>query len=177
MYGTPPNGMPEPHNPKAPQACMSCRKQKRKCNKALPACALCERMNRHCDYSDASPAPTSEDFNALQMKVMELESRLNGANSMVSPPTTFTTPSSTALSASEPLGAPLPPYHPPHDYAWHGIQNKFPAIAVLDKETFKNGGYGCSTGRHSSQELTGQFRIHVPKPSLEMPMVSLHLFF
>jgi hypothetical protein len=97
-------------------------------------------MNRHCDYSDASPAPTSEEFNALSMKVIELESRLNGGNSMVSPPTTYTTPSSTTLSASDSLGGPLPPYNPPQDYAWHGIQNKFPAIAVLDKETFKSGG-------------------------------------
>ena len=139
MYGSP-NGMPEPHIPKASQACMSCRKQKRKCNKALPACALCERMNRHCDYSDASPNPTSEEFHALSMKVVELEARLNGPNSMISPPTTFATPSSTTLSASDSLGQPLSSYNPPQDYAWQGIQNKFPAIAVLDKDTFKDGG-------------------------------------
>ncbi|KAG0645929.1 Transcription factor BOA15 [Hyphodiscus hymeniophilus] len=123
-------------------ACVSCRKQKRKCNKALPACALCERMNRHCDYSDASPAPTSEEFNALSMKVIELESRLNGNHSMISPPTTYRTPSSTAISAPDSLGAGGPSYNHPQDYAWQGLQNKFPAIAVLDKETFKDGGYG-----------------------------------
>ena len=141
MYGSP-DGMQDPNIPKAPQACMSCRKQKRKCNKALPACALCERMNRHCDYSDSSPPPTSEDFNALRMKLMELESRLNGGNSMVSPPASFPTPSSTNLSNPDSLGLPLPPYNPPQDYTWQGIQNKFPAIAVLDSDTFKNGGYG-----------------------------------
>jgi hypothetical protein len=98
-------------------------------------------MNRQCDYSDSSPPPTSEDFNALRMKLMELESRLNGGNSMVSPPASFPTPSSN-LSNPDSLGLPLPPYNPPQDYTWQGVQNKFPAIAVLDSDTFKNGGYG-----------------------------------
>lgn len=145
MYSSPndmrsPNDMQEPHAPKAHQACMSCRRQKRKCSKSLPACTLCERMNRHCDYSDSSPAPTAEDFNALHMKVIELESRLNGDASMINSPTPLATSSSTTLSASDSLGQPLPPYNPPQDYAWQGIQNKFPAIALLDKDTFKNGG-------------------------------------
>jgi hypothetical protein len=79
------------------------------------------------------------------MKVIELESRLNGANSMASPSTTYPTPStytasSAILSPSDTLGATLPTYSHPQDYAWQGIQNKFPAIAVLDKETFKTGG-------------------------------------
>ena len=140
--------MSEPHVLKANMACVSCRKQKRKCNKALPACALCERMNRHCDYSDVSPAPTSEDFNALSMKVIELESRLNGRNTMVSSPTVYPAPSTT-LSASDSLGG-LSSYNPSQDYGWQGIQNKFPAIAVLDKDTFKDGGYSYpKAGLHS----------------------------
>jgi hypothetical protein len=134
------NGVPQHQEPKASQACMSCRKQKRKCNKALPACALCTRMSRPCDYSDSSPPPTSEEFNGLRMKLMELEARLNGGNAMVSPPTNFPTPSSTTLSASDNLGLPLQHY-PPQDYTWANVPNKFPAIAVLDSETFKNGGY------------------------------------
>ena len=146
MYDIPPHGMPEPQAPKANMACVSCRKQKRKCNKALPACALCERMNRHCDYSDASPAPTSEEFNTLHMKVIELESRLNGSNSMMSPPTTY--PST--MSAPDSLGG-TPSYNAPQEYAWQGIQNKFPAIAVLDKETFKNGGNVYTLSSNSSQ--------------------------
>lgn len=73
------------------------------------------------------------------MKLMELESRLNGGGSMVSPPASFPTPSST----SDSLGLPLPTYNqpPPQDYAGQGVHNKFPAIAVLDSETFMNGGY------------------------------------
>jgi hypothetical protein len=141
MYGASPNAIPDNQAPKANQACMTCRKQKRKCNKALPACGLCERMNRHCDYSDATPPPTSEDFNALRMKLMELESRLNGGNGPMNSPTPFATPSSTALSGSEPLGPPIPPYSPQDTPSqWQGVQNRFPAIAFLDKEAFTNGG-------------------------------------
>src|SRR3954447_26902185 len=94
MYANP-NGMPGMNAPKANQACMSCRKQKRKCSKTLPSCQLCERMNRSCDYSDSTPPPTSDDYNALRQKIMELESRINGGNGVISPPTSFATPTST----------------------------------------------------------------------------------
>ncbi|TVY90069.1 Depudecin biosynthesis cluster-specific transcription activator [Lachnellula willkommii] len=162
-----PNGTVDslPPAPQANQACMTCRKQKRKCNKALPACALCERMNRHCDYSDSTPPPTSEDFNALRMKLMELESRLNeggggggGGGAMSSPPP-FTTPSSGALPGSEALGPQLP-YTPQQQEAptqWHGVQNRFPAIVFLDKKSFTHGG------------------INIPKPSIEIPVDVLDL--
>ena len=146
MYESPPdghghgNGMHELEMGKAPQACMSCRKQKRKCSKTLPACALCERMNRHCDYSNAAPPPSSEDFNALRQKLMELESRLNGGgmNPQMSP---YATPSSTTMATSDNLGPPVPAFTPPQDAPWQGIQNRFPAIAFLDSENFKYGGY------------------------------------
>ncbi|RYP43048.1 hypothetical protein DL768_010106 [Monosporascus sp. mg162] len=61
---------------KANQACHSCKRQKRKCDKVLPACGLCSRMSRTCDYSDIPPAPTAEDIMSLQLKLLELESRL-----------------------------------------------------------------------------------------------------
>jgi hypothetical protein len=125
---------------KAPQACMSCRKQKRKCSKTLPACDLCQRMNRHCDYSNAAPPPSSDDFNALRQKLMELESRLNGGgmNPQMSP---YATPSSTTMPTSDNLGPPVPAYTPPQEVPWQGIQNRFPAIAFLDSDNFKVGGY------------------------------------
>jgi hypothetical protein len=66
-------------NSRAHQACGSCRKQKRKCDKALPACSLCMRLGRACNYSDAPGAPSSassEDFVELRHKVQELEARL-----------------------------------------------------------------------------------------------------
>jgi hypothetical protein len=151
IYGSP-NVMPEMNIQKASQACMSCRKQKRKCNKALPACALCERMNRNCDYSYFEAPPTSEDFNALRMKLMELESRLNGGNPVLSPPTSLATPSST-LSGPEPLGQSTPGYNPPQDYPWQGVHSRFPAIAFLDSDSFKHGGFVTEIGLLSSTNI------------------------
>ncbi|EXJ68347.1 uncharacterized protein A1O5_08139 [Cladophialophora psammophila CBS 110553] len=66
---------------KAPQACVSCRKQKRKCDKLLPSCSLCIRMSRPCDYSETAPIPTSEDFAAMRQKIADLEARLEGRRS------------------------------------------------------------------------------------------------
>ncbi|GKT91908.1 fungal specific transcription factor domain-containing protein [Colletotrichum tofieldiae] len=63
---------------------------KRKCDKSLPACGLCARMERRCDYAEplAHPAPTADDFAALQLKLLDLESRLNQAGSTSSPSST-----------------------------------------------------------------------------------------
>ena len=99
-------------------------------------------MNRHCDYTNAAPPPSSEDFNALRQKLMELESslsRLNGGgmNSQLSP---YATPSSATLAAPDNLGPPVPAFTPPQDVPWQGIQNRFPAIAFLDSDNFKYGG-------------------------------------
>jgi len=62
----------------APQACSSCRKQKRKCDKQLPSCGLCVRIGRLCDYVDDSrgPAPSSEEFSSLRQEVAELKNLL-----------------------------------------------------------------------------------------------------
>ncbi|KAL0935125.1 fungal specific transcription factor domain-containing protein [Colletotrichum truncatum] len=70
---------------KAPQACGNCKRQKRKCDKAFPSCGLCSRMERCCDYAEPQkPAPTAEDFAALQLKLVELEDRLKNASSETS---------------------------------------------------------------------------------------------
>jgi hypothetical protein len=74
---------------------------------------------------------------------MELESRLNGGNGVLSPPATFATPAS-SLSAPEQLGQPTPAYNTQQlqqDYSFQGVQNRFPAIAFLDSDSFKHGGY------------------------------------
>ncbi|KAF3765266.1 putative fungal-specific transcription factor [Cryphonectria parasitica EP155] len=66
----------------ANQACATCKRQKRKCDKRLPACSRCASLQRACDYSDgavAAAAPSAEDFAALQMKLMEIEARLKSA--------------------------------------------------------------------------------------------------
>jgi hypothetical protein len=140
MYDSP-GGMHDLNVPKANQACLSCRKQKRKCNKALPACALCARMNRHCDYSDVTPSPTSEDFHVLRMKLLELEGRLNATNALSNPHANFAS-SSTApgLAAPEPLGPSIGGYSNHQEDPWNAVQNRFPAISFLDSQSFKTGG-------------------------------------
>ena len=75
---------------RAHQACVSCRKQKRKCDKVLPACSLCTRLARRCDYRDAPSSASSGDFVELRQKVQELEARLESkqggsGNGVVSP--------------------------------------------------------------------------------------------
>lgn len=66
---------------RAPQACVSCRRQKRKCDKILPSCSLCTRMSRACDYSEGNPNPTPEDFATMRQKIADLEARLEGRRS------------------------------------------------------------------------------------------------
>ncbi|KIX07922.1 uncharacterized protein Z518_02576 [Rhinocladiella mackenziei CBS 650.93] len=70
-----------PNQPKAPQACVACRKQKRKCDKALPSCSLCSRMSRSCDYSESNPHPSADDFAMMRQKIADLEARLEGRRS------------------------------------------------------------------------------------------------
>lgn len=143
-----------PPVPKAHQACLSCRKQKRKCDKSLPACTLCARMNRRCDYSVASAPPSSEQFTSLQYKVMELESKLNGtANQRQSTPATVSysadTPATSAYTDHQSLENQSNGFAPPSVDLWMGVKNRFPAIAFLDSEAFGLGGYVeslCASG-------------------------------
>lgn len=130
---------PEAESPKANQACLTCKKQKRKCSKALPRCALCERMNRPCDYSDASPLPTSEDFNALRVKLLELESKFHGGNNLGSPSGSYAAQASGALAEQHGFGA-GPSYNVSPEM-WHAVPNRFPVTAFLDGVSFRNGGY------------------------------------
>ncbi|KAI1608415.1 hypothetical protein EDD36DRAFT_98280 [Exophiala viscosa] len=67
--------------PKAPQACVACRKAKRKCSKDLPSCALCSRMSRACDYSETTQSPNADDFAVMRQKIADLEARLEGRRS------------------------------------------------------------------------------------------------
>lgn len=71
---------------KAPQACLSCRSQKRKCDKALPTCGLCARVMRACNYSfEPSSSSRSEEFLSHQRKVRHLETQREGQSSYSSP--------------------------------------------------------------------------------------------
>ncbi|KAI1870941.1 hypothetical protein JX265_005981 [Neoarthrinium moseri] len=130
---------------KANQACYSCRKQKRRCDKALPACSLCTRMARHCDYSEVQPAPTAEDFAVLQGKLAELESRLtySGGSDVssghLSPP---------SRSASHSVATPQLLHQEP---LWQGGRSNFPAAVFLDSRMFQWSGF------------------QLPKPTMEVP--------
>ncbi|KAL5346249.1 hypothetical protein ACLOAV_008517 [Pseudogymnoascus australis] len=144
--------------PKASQACLSCRRQKRRCDKKIPACSLCERMNRACDYSDASPAPTSDDFNVLQQRVLELEGRLLGAagNGSGHGQSYLHTPASTISTLSAGVQQPPTPAYTPSP-SYQQVQNRFPAIAFLEAESFTRG------------------RIEAPSAQIEIPLEVLEL--
>lgn len=117
---------------KASQACLSCRAQKKKCDKSLPSCALCARVGRSCNYSvDPLSVSRSKEFQSLQKKVRRLEAQLDGYSSHESPPSsdswrsTSRTPSTSlnGLEDSEKLN--------------HGV----PAAFFLDATAFTLGKY------------------------------------
>lgn len=59
------------------QACLACKKHKRRCDKLLPDCSLCRRTNRACVYGlEADPSPTTGEWSSLQARLAALESRL-----------------------------------------------------------------------------------------------------
>ncbi|RXG50228.1 hypothetical protein VDGE_30759 [Verticillium dahliae] len=97
-------------------------------------------MRRHCDYTDAVPAPTPEDFAALQLKLQELETRLN----------TNSSGSVASLGGSPPPNA--VPNYVQADFSWQPpISVQFPASLFLDLSTWK------------------RMRRVVPKPVVEIP--------
>ncbi|KAI8265418.1 Transcription factor BOA15 [Colletotrichum sp. SAR11_239] len=147
-----------PSDSKAPQACGSCKRQKRKCDKALPACGLCTRMERRCDYVEsAQAAPTADDFAALQQRLAELEGRINengggasgGAGGVASSsgPSPVSDPSASGLSINNDS-----PAYPAVEPLWEQqTASQFPPDVFLDMATY---------------EWLNQ---PVPKPFIEVP--------
>lgn len=125
-------------------------KQKRKCDKALPACGLCTRMSRACDYSDVPPAPTAEDIMTLQLKLFELESRLNSSGSERS--------LDGIDGRSEPISrASHTPQLLPAEPLWEsggGAGKNFPSAVFLDGGLFRRSG------------------LYIPRPLFNVPTVS-----
>ncbi|KAI8624200.1 fungal-specific transcription factor domain-containing protein [Xylariaceae sp. FL1651] len=116
---------------KANQACYSCRKQKRKCDKALPSCALCTRMSRFCDYSETPPNPTVEDFEALRGRLAELEAKLHDTVRQVG--TSSRSPPADEIYQSQDSQS----Y--PADAVWKwGSSNTFDPAMFLDAKFFKD---------------------------------------
>ncbi|KAJ9149835.1 Fungal specific transcription factor [Pleurostoma richardsiae] len=50
----------------ARQACLSCRKQKRKCTRGLPSCELCRRNRRLCDYPADALRPNQSSSSGVE---------------------------------------------------------------------------------------------------------------
>ncbi|OGM47969.1 hypothetical protein ABOM_002681 [Aspergillus bombycis] len=50
---------PEAYNPRAINACLTCRKQKRKCTKERPRCFVCRKTGRACDYTPIDRSSTT----------------------------------------------------------------------------------------------------------------------
>ncbi|KAH8816007.1 hypothetical protein F5884DRAFT_774550 [Xylogone sp. PMI_703] len=63
----------------AVQVCLSCKSQKRKCDKTLPQCQPCARMNRLCVYTNVDPAVSDikNGYQELSQRIQELEGRLD----------------------------------------------------------------------------------------------------
>lgn len=132
----------------APQACQNCRKQKRKCDKALPVCGLCSRIGRICDYSIESQAaaPSSEEFASLRQKVADLESLLtrtatnnhsatsNGSNGGVVVGSNGSWGNGLS-NGSSPANL-LSPSPQSNQCAWPG-PSTFPSLFFLDSEAFE----------------------------------------
>ncbi|KAK3330173.1 hypothetical protein B0H66DRAFT_48327 [Apodospora peruviana] len=134
---------------KAVQACISCRKQKRKCDKTLPMCGLCARMGRQCDYTDAPNPPTADDLASLQSRLAELESRLmsasstngggGGASNNGSPSAANKEPSPANTTGAESESSSRPPPANSRGPLWMSsvMPSNFPSAIFLDIDCFK----------------------------------------
>lgn len=128
----------------AAQACTTCRKQKRKCDKTLPQCSRCTTLQRLCDYSESTPVdaistpvPTAADFAALHNKLVEIEARLN-----VQPDRNLRPLS--ALDAD--AGSSTRPSPDSYDLGWPPswtddhpvVRRTFPSVLFLDIDVYRN---------------------------------------
>lgn len=126
---------------KAHQACLTCKRQKRKCDKELPSCGLCLRMARPCDYSDPPPLPSYDDINILHSRIHDLETQLHLALAVHAPQAQpgaaiSNIAESHSIAEISQNGGQL---H--EDMTWSNIKNRFPSIAFLDSEAFQVGGH------------------------------------
>lgn len=149
---------------RAAQACVTCRKQKRKCDKTLPSCSRCSSLQRACDYSDPggpAQAPSAEAFANLQVKLAEIEARLDSARANHPQNQQSGTPgSSTYVGGSESSPESVGPgVARPRGDLWVDGQaaferTKFPTVMFLDSDIYKWAG------------------VSRPNPNIDIPMVS-----
>ena len=106
-------------------------------------------MSRTCDYSDIPPAPTAEDIMTLQLKLFELESRLNGSGGIDGNLDVLDSRSESLSHSSH------TPRSVPREALWEGnSNNSFPSTVFLDQGLYRRaGGY-------------------IPRPLFNVPSVS-----
>ena len=184
----------------APQACVSCRKQKRKCDKQLPTCSLCQRIGRQCDYSadTHNPAPSPEEFAALREQVASLEqllrSNVSGNGSVASNSSSGTDPSLLSHTASNGNGSNgshgsngntpsnFNLYSPGHIPVWPG-PSSFPSLFFLDSNAYEYERFqiqapyvkvppGALTALGSSQQLREMIEEYFSTVHTYFPMIS-----
>lgn len=66
-------GHSTPNSLSTTRVCLPCKKQKRKCDKALPRCSACRYRNQDCTYSDFVP---DDDISFIKQRLDTLESLL-----------------------------------------------------------------------------------------------------
>ncbi|KAJ4862520.1 fungal specific transcription factor domain-containing protein [Trichoderma breve] len=66
-----------PTRERADNVCLSCRRKKKKCDKALPKCLHCQRLRIQCVYEDAADSvPVIEEFRQLRKRLKLFEEML-----------------------------------------------------------------------------------------------------
>lgn len=145
---------------KAPQACFSCRTQKRKCDKVLPTCGLCARVKRACNYSfEPSSSTRSEEFLSLRRKVRHLEAQREGQSTHGSPISSTSWRSSSKTPSSSLNGV-------------EGTEQEThvtSSVFFLDGATFILGGYQL---RRPHLHLPEIFEEICPTPTIILRIVS-----
>ncbi|KAL7906043.1 hypothetical protein GGI35DRAFT_113459 [Trichoderma velutinum] len=74
-----------PTRERADNVCLSCRRKKKRCDKALPRCLHCKRLHIQCVYEDtADSVPVIEEFRQLRKRLKLFEEMLVPGTSRVS---------------------------------------------------------------------------------------------
>ncbi|KAF5250248.1 hypothetical protein FANTH_4525 [Fusarium anthophilum] len=145
------------------QACKACKKQKRRCDKALPECSLCKRTQRLCEYGIAADfQPSASDWSTMKARLSELENRLANSPrateqhvlSPISGPSsgavleqestpgatlcnsidTYSIESNSIISSSQSIG--FTPAYSTVDHPGLALETRFPASMFLDVDCY-----------------------------------------
>ncbi|KAL6876921.1 hypothetical protein J3F83DRAFT_429571 [Trichoderma novae-zelandiae] len=87
--------------PRADNVCLSCRRKKKKCDKALPSCLQCKRLHLQCTYEDAESVPVLEEFRQLRKRLKLFEELLVPGTSKALNPTRLPAELSPRMTADE----------------------------------------------------------------------------